>query len=60
MKKITIVSKIRNYEVLFINDIRTHLIKENKNDIFIVDKNVNSKIKLNRIFLNFKKLFKKC
>ena len=48
MKKITIVSKIRNYEVLFINDIRTHLIKENKNDIFIVDKNVNSKIKLNR------------
>lgn len=48
MKKIVISSKIRNYEVEFIKDISAHLKKESKNDIFIIDKFVNSKIKLNR------------
>lgn len=48
MKKITISSKLRNYEVQFINDIRTQIKKESKDDIFIIDKFINSKIKLNR------------
>ena len=48
MKKITISSKLRNYEVQFINDIRSQIKKESKEDIFIIDKFINSKIKLNR------------
>ena len=48
MKKITISSKLRNYEVQFINDIRKQIKKESKDDIFIIDKFINSKIKLNR------------
>ena len=41
MKKITISSKIRNYEVEFINDINSHLKRENKDDIFIIDDDVS-------------------
>ena len=45
MKKINISSKLRNYEVEFIDDIRSHLKKESKDDIFIIDKKVDLKIK---------------
>ena len=48
MKKINISSKLRNYEVEFIDDIRSHLKKESKDDIFIIDKKVDLKIKLNK------------
>ena len=48
MKKINISSKLRNYEVEFIDDIRSHVKKESKDDIFIIDKKVDLKIKLNK------------
>ena len=48
MKKLNISSKINNYEVNFISNIDIALKKESKEDIFIIDKFINSKIKLNR------------
>ena len=48
MKKLNISSKINNYEVNFISNIDIALKKERKEDIFIIDKFINSKIKLNR------------
>ena len=72
MKKINISSKLRNYEVEFIDDIRSHLKNESKDDIFIIDKKVDLKIKLNKkklLYLHqklrktfpiYKRLFKNC
>lgn len=48
MRKINISSKFRNYEVEFISDIQLSLKKENEETIFIIDKFINSKIKLNK------------
>ena len=48
MKKLNISSKINNYEVNFISNIDIALKKESKEDIFIIDKFINSKIKLKR------------
>tara|TARA_Y200000002_G_scaffold381137_1_gene394332 strand:+ start:219 stop:1256 length:1038 start_codon:yes stop_codon:yes gene_type:complete len=48
MKKLNISSKINNYEVNFISNIDIALKKESKENIFIIDKFINSKIKLNR------------
>ncbi len=48
MKNLSISSRIKNYEVNFINNIQDALQEEGKDDIFVIDKFVNSKLKLNR------------
>jgi 3-dehydroquinate synthase len=48
MKKLIISSKIRNYEVEFISSIYDHLKNESEESVFIIDKFINSKIKLKR------------
>ena len=48
MKKFFISSKIKKYQVEFIKNIGSDLKKENKDNIFIIDKFINSKINLNR------------
>ena len=48
MKKFFISSRIKKYQVEFIKNIGSDLKKENTDNIFIIDKFINSKINLNR------------
>jgi hypothetical protein len=59
MKKLIISSKIRNYEVEFISSIYDHLKNESEESVFIIDKFINSKIKLKKNFNIFNRRSKK-